>query len=164
MHQERNSFPGWMFYKDACIIIIAISVRAGMFRNIEKCLCRWQKAEVGSSWLGNNTFPLCEPLTSLFLFFLLFVFSLSSVPLSPLRSRPQHLLEEARAMRTSTCKQVNWGRVCVCVCISYPWFNCRFFVWNRRIFAWFILLCFSKVCIGIFSPTLPNANITTVVS
>uniref|UniRef100_A0ACB8EMU7 Rap guanine nucleotide exchange factor 3 n=2 Tax=Sphaerodactylus townsendi TaxID=933632 RepID=A0ACB8EMU7_9SAUR len=28
-----------------------------------------------------------------------------NLPLSPLRSRPQHLLEEARAMRASTCSE-----------------------------------------------------------
>ncbi|XP_008114635.2 rap guanine nucleotide exchange factor 3 isoform X1 [Anolis carolinensis] len=31
--------------------------------------------------------------------------SLPNLPLSPLRSRPQHLLEEARAMRASTCSE-----------------------------------------------------------
>ncbi|KAM3847065.1 rap guanine nucleotide exchange factor 3 isoform 3-T3 [Vipera latastei] len=32
-----------------------------------------------------------------------------NLPLSPLRSRPQHLLEEARAMRTSTCSEQSFS-------------------------------------------------------
>lgn len=48
------------------------------------------------------TFLTLKPLTSFFLFPRL----PALVPLSPLRSRPQHLMEEARAMRASTCKHL----------------------------------------------------------
>uniref|UniRef100_A0A670III1 Ras-GEF domain-containing protein n=1 Tax=Podarcis muralis TaxID=64176 RepID=A0A670III1_PODMU len=44
-----------------------------------------------------------EKLVNFFLTLLLFF--PTPVPLSPLRSRPQHLLEEARALRASTCSE-----------------------------------------------------------
>uniref|UniRef100_A0A8D2J4Y0 Rap guanine nucleotide exchange factor 3 n=1 Tax=Varanus komodoensis TaxID=61221 RepID=A0A8D2J4Y0_VARKO len=46
-----------------------------------------------------------EKLVILISTFLPLLFPPSSVPLSPLRSRPQHLLEEARGMRVSTCSE-----------------------------------------------------------